>query len=46
MSMLTAASSAARSGPSSAKNSSRVSLSLPSFPQTIFLPVWSVTRVR
>lgn len=46
MSMLTASICAARSGPRSSKKASRVAVSLPGVPQTIFLLVWSATRVR
>jgi hypothetical protein len=46
MSILTAASAALRSVPSSAKNLSRVAVSFPGAPHTIFFPVWSATRVR
>ncbi len=46
MSMLTASTCPARSPPSSAKNSSRVPVSLPAWPHTIFPLVWLVTRVR
>ena len=46
MSMLTASSAAARSDPSWSKNLSRVAVSLPSAPHTIFLASWSVTKVR
>ena len=46
MSMLTASMPAARSGPRSSKKASRVAVSLPGAPQTIFLVSWSATRVR
>ena len=46
MSMLTVSIPAARSDPSWSKNASRVAVSLPSAPHTIFLVVWSATRVR
>ena len=46
MSMLIACSAADLVSSSSSKNTSRVAVSLPSAPHTIFLAVWSVTRVR
>jgi len=46
MSMLTVSIPAARSDPTWSKNASRVAVSLPSAPHTIFLVVWSATRVR
>jgi hypothetical protein len=46
MSVETAASRAARSAPSSAKNRSKVAVSLPLAPQTTLPLRWSVTSVR